>query len=100
MDRGYIYVNKNNFRHNIDYLNNLTDRELCIVVKANAYGHGIDWTVNTAIDSGVVWFAVATIDEAILVRSISDDIRILLLSEPAVSELEKLAIHNIDTTVL
>ena len=49
MDRGYIYVNKNNFRHNIDYLNNLTGSELCIVVKANAYGHGIDWTVNTAI---------------------------------------------------
>ena len=99
MDRGYIYVNKNNFRHNIDYLNNLTGSELCIVVKANAYGHGIDWTVNTAIDSGVIWFAVAAIDEAILVRSISDDIRILLLSEPSVSELEKLAIHNIDTTV-
>ena len=49
MDRGYIYVNKNNFRHNINYLNNLTGSELCIVVKANAYGHGIDWTVNTAI---------------------------------------------------
>ena len=99
MDRGYIYVNKNNFRHNIDYLNNLTDSELCIVVKANAYGHGIDWTVNTAIESGVVWFAVAAIDEAILVRSISDNIRILLLSEPSISELEKLATYNIDTTV-
>ena len=99
MDRGYIYVNKNNFRHNIDYLNNLTGSELCIVVKANAYGHGIDWTVNTAIESGVVWFAVAAIDEAILVRSISDNIRILLLSEPSMSELEKLATYNIDTTV-
>ena len=99
MDRGYIYVNKNNFRHNINYLNNLTGSELCIVVKANAYGHGIDWTVNTAIESGVGWFAVAAIDEAILVRSISDNIRILLLSEPSMSELEKLATYNIDTTV-
>ena len=99
MDRGYIYVNKNNFQHNINYLNNLTGSELCIVVKANAYGHGIDWTVNTAIESGVVWFAVAAIDEAILVRSISDNIRILLLSEPSISELEKLATYNIDTTV-
>ena len=99
MDRGYIYVNKNNIQHNIDYLNNLTGSELCIVVKANAYGHGIDWTVNTAIESGVVWFAVAAIDEAILVRSISDNIRILLLSEPSMSELEKLATYNIDTTV-
>ena len=99
MDRGYIYVNKNNIQHNIDYLNNLTGSELCIVVKANAYGHGIDWTVNTAIESGVGWFAVAAIDEAILVRSISDNIRILLLSEPSISELEKLATYNIDTTV-
>ena len=99
MDRGYIYVNKNNIQHNIDYLNNLTGSELCIVVKANAYGHGIDWTVNTAIGSGVVWFAVAAIDEAILVRSISDNIRILLLSEPSMSELEKLATYDIDTTV-
>ena len=99
MDRGYIYVNKNNIQHNIDYLNNLTGSELCIVVKANAYGHGIDWTVNTAIESGVVWFAVAAIDEAILVRSISDNIRILLLSEPSMSELEKLATYNIDATV-
>ena len=99
MDRGYIYVNKNNIQHNIDYLNNLTGSELCIVVKANAYGHGIDWTVNTAIESGIVWFAVAAIDEAILVRSISDNIRILLLSEPSMSELEKLATYNIDTTV-
>ena len=99
MDRGYIYVNKNNFRHNINYLNNLTGSELCIVVKANAYGHGIDWTVNTAVESGVGWFAVAAIDEAILVRSISDNIRILLLSEPSISELEKLATYNIDTTV-
>ena len=80
-------------------MNNLTGSELCIVVKANAYGHGIDWTVNTAIESGVVWFAVAAIDEAILVRSISDNIRILLLSEPSISELEKLATYNIDTTV-
>lgn len=99
MDRGYIYVNKNNLRHNIDYLNDLTGSELCIVVKANAYGHGIDWTVNTALESGVIWFAVAAIDEAILVRGISDDIRILLLSEPSISELDKLAIYNIDTTV-
>ena len=99
MDRGYIYVNKNNIQHNIDYLNNLTGSELCIVVKANAYGHGIDWTVKTAIESGIVWFAVAAIDEAILVRSISDNIRILLLSEPSMSELEKLATYNIDTTV-
>jgi len=99
MDRGYIYVNKNNLQHNIEYLNNFTSKELCIVVKANAYGHGIDWTVRTAIESGINWFAVAALDEAILVRNLSDDIRILLLSEPSTTELEKIATYNIDITV-
>jgi len=99
MDRGCIYVNKSSFNDNIQFLKGFTNKELCVVVKANAYGHGIDWTVNTAIESGVKWFAVAAVDEAILVRKISDNIRILLLSEPSISELEKLVVNNIDTTV-
>lgn len=99
MDRGNIYVSKKNFKHNLEYLDNLTSKKLCVVVKANAYGHDIGWTVRTAISLGVTWFAVAAIDEAILVRNISDNVRILLLSEPHSTELEKLAIHNIDTTV-
>ena len=99
MDRGNIYVSKKNLEHNLDYLRSINSKELCVVVKANAYGHDIGWTVRTAISSGVNWFAVAAVDEAILVRSISDDIRILLLSEPTSTELEKLAFYNIDTTV-
>ena len=99
MDRGCIYVNKSSFSDNIQFLKGFTNKELCVVVKANAYGHGIDWTVNTAIESGVKWFAVAAVDEAILVRKISDNIRILLLSEPSISELEKIVVNNIDTTV-
>ena len=99
MDRGYIYVNKKNYLDNIDYLNSLSDKELCLVVKANGYGHGVEWTVNTAIEAGVKWFAVATINEAIAVRKLSDSIRILLLTEPSLSEVEKVATNNIDLTV-
>jgi alanine racemase len=99
MDRGYIYVNKKNYLDNIDYLNSLSDKELCLVVKANGYGHGVEWTVNTAIEAGVKWFATATINEAITVRKLSDSIRILLLTEPSLSEVEKAANYNIDLTV-
>ncbi len=89
MDRGYIYVNKANYLNNINYLNSLSDKELCLVVKANGYGHGVEWAVNTAIEAGVKWFAVATINEAITVRELSDSVRILLLTEPSLSEVEK-----------
>ena len=99
MDRGNIYVNKGNYLNNISYLKSLSDKELCLVVKANGYGHGVDWTVNTAIGAGVKWFAVATISEAITVRKLSDSIRILLLTEPSLSEVEKAASNNIDLTV-
>ena len=95
MDRGYIYVNKENYLNNIDYLNSLSDKELCLVVKANGYGHGVEWTVNTAIEAGVKWFAVATINEAIIVRKLSDSIRILLLTEPSLSEVENQMIDTL-----
>ena len=87
MDRGYIYVNKRNYLNNINYLRSLSDKELCLVVKANGYGHGIEWAVKTAIEGGVKWFAVAAINEAIKVRNLSDSVRILLLTEPSLSEI-------------
>ena len=99
MDRGYIYVNKTNYLNNINYLKSLSDKELCLVVKANGYGHGIEWAVSTAIEGGVKWFAVAAINEAIKVRNLSDSVRILLLTEPSLSEIDTIVSNNIDLTV-
>ena len=81
MDRGYVYVNKSYLINNLNYLRELTKKELCLVVKANAYGHGVQWSVETAQEIGINWFAVASINEAIEVRNISKSVRILLLSE-------------------
>ena len=100
MDRGYIYVNKTNYLNNINYLRSLSDKELCLVVKANGYGHGIEWAVKTAIEGGVKWFAVAAINEAIKVRSVSDNVRILLLTEPSLSEIDKVEFLEITTSSL
>ena len=99
MDRGYIYVNKTNYLNNINYLRSLSGKELCLVVKANGYGHGIEWAVSTAIEGGVKWFAVAAINEAIKVRNLSDSVRILLLTEPSLSEIDTIVSNNIDLTV-
>ena len=53
MDRGYIYLNKKSFLHNLEVLKNLSRKELCLVVKANAYGHGLEWAVKNAKESGI-----------------------------------------------
>ena len=100
MDRGYVYVNKTNYLHNIEVLKQLSDKELCLVVKANGYGHGIEWTVKTAMETGIKWFAVAAISEAKKVRAQSDELRVLLLTEPSLGEIDNIEKYNIDLTAV
>jgi len=99
MDRGYIYLNKKNFISNLNYLKDISQKTICLVVKANAYGHGIEWTVKVAESFGVNWFAVASVDEALSVRKFSPESKILLLSEPSVSQIDKILENKIDLTV-
>ena len=99
MDRGYIYVNKNTFVNNLQYLKQVSKKKTCLVVKANAYGHGLKWSVGNAIKAGVEWFAVASVDEGIQVKQESKDSRILLLAEPSISQLDKILKNEIDITV-
>ena len=70
MDRGYIYLNKKSFLHNLEVLKNLSRKELCLVVKANAYGHGLEWAVKNAKETGIKWFAVASVDEGMQVKKV------------------------------
>ena len=99
MDRGYIYLNKKSFLHNLEVLKNLSRKELCLVVKANAYGHGLEWAVKNAKESGIKWFAVASVDEGIQVKKIYEESRVLLLAEPSKSQLENIKENDIDLTV-
>ncbi len=99
MDRGFIYLNKTNFLNNLLYLKKLTQKNLCLVVKANAYGHGVEWAVNSATKAGVAWFAVASVDEGVHVKEHAKDARVLLLSEPSITQLEKIRNNNLDLTV-
>ena len=99
MDRGYIYLNKNNYLHNIEVLKNLSKKELCLVVKANAYGHGLEWSVKNAKESGIKWFAVASVGEGIQVKTVYGESRVLLLAEPSKNQLENVKANDIDLTV-
>ena len=99
MDRGYIYLNKKSYLHNIEVLKNLSRKELCLVVKANAYGHGLEWAVQNAKESGVKWFAVASVDEGIQVKKVYGESSVLLLAEPSISQLKNIKGNRIDLTV-
>lgn len=53
--------------------------ELILVVKANAYGHGITTVASKAYSCGVRWFFVATLEEALSVRTALPEANVLLL---------------------
>jgi len=78
MSRGTTaIVDFENLRHNFQVLSKLAPGKLVLVVKADAYGHGLKKIVQ-ALD-GVDCFAVATIDEALIVRQVRPKARVLLL---------------------
>lgn len=77
----FAVVDLSKIAHNIRVLQkNMGEGVLPMaVVKANAYGHGVEQVAKTAQDCGVRWFAVATADEAVTLRE-SCEAHILVLS--------------------
>ena len=67
----YALINLSNLESNIkDIIKNYTYKYYFGVVKANAYGHGIN-TVKVMDKSGINYFCVATLEEAIEVRKLT-----------------------------
>lgn len=52
--------------------------QVIFVVKSDAYGHGLEPTVRRAAEEGITWFDVAHVDEAVALRKILPDARILV----------------------
>jgi alanine racemase len=99
MSRGTTAIIKiDHLKHNFEVLSQLAPAKLVLVVKADAYGHGLKQIVK-ALDKADC-FGVATIDEAMLVRSVRSDVRILLLEGFLnTDELKTAFDHNIDCVI-
>ncbi len=74
-----------------------------IVVKADAYGHGMSAIARAARADGVGWLGVATVGEAMALREVGDTGRLLAWLygpdedlAPAVAEDVDLAVHGLD----
>lgn len=83
---------KENLISNIESIRSVLENKktkICIPVKANGYGAGAIFTAKTALEAGVNFFAVATVDEGIELRKAGiQDAEILLLSLCSESEME------------
>jgi alanine racemase len=69
--------------HNVARLRSAAEpADLCVVVKAGAYGHGAVPVARAALAAGASWLAVALVDEGAELREAGIDAPVLLLSEP------------------
>ncbi|MGL5809400.1 MAG: alanine racemase [Nocardioides sp.] len=67
-----IVVDLDAIRHNVRALARLTRTSVMMVVKADAYGHGMIPCASAAREVGAAWLGVATLDEALRLRAAGD----------------------------
>lgn len=78
MTSGEIVVDLAAIRHNVRELARIADpAALMVVVKADGYGHGMAEVARAAREAGAPWLGVATLDEALALRSSGDTGRLL-----------------------
>ncbi len=87
-------------RHNLHLLRRLAgEAEVMGIVKANAYGHGVEHVVPVLRAEGVRTFAVANVPEAIRLREIGVTERIFVFAAPLPDALPVYAVHDFEVTI-
>ena len=67
--RAIAEINLDAIRHNIRQVKSMTQSKIMGVIKANAYGHGVAQVASILKEEGVYAFGVATMAEALEIRS-------------------------------
>ena len=102
-----LIVNREDLKHNINRVQEYTkqisknkDYTIIAVVKGNGYGLDLKKYTEILKDNGITYFAVATLEEALLLRKEEKNIQILMLSAlNEESEIEEAIKNNITITI-
>ncbi len=100
--RAWVEVDLHAIRANIALLRALPRLKRCTmmaVVKADAYGHGLVPVAQTALESGVDWLGVATVEEGVALRQAGLKGPILLICAPAPGEAVRLLQFGLTASV-
>lgn len=94
-------IHLENLRYNIDLVRRHIgpDPRICMAVKADAYGHGVQEVVQTALEAGVDSVAVATVEEGVELRDAGVTAPILLLGFTLIEETQELVRYGLTPVV-
>ncbi|MDR3215768.1 MAG: alanine racemase [Bacilli bacterium] len=97
----WIEVNLDNIKANINELKHKCskDKFLFAVIKGDGYGHGLKQVANIVVQSDAEGCAVATLDEALVVRKVNKDIKILVLGIIRDEDYQFAALNDITVTI-
>lgn len=96
----YAEIDLGAIRHNVAAFAELIGPSaVCVVVKADGYGHGDVPVANAAIEAGAEYLAVALVEEGVRLREAGIEAPVLLLSEPAPEAVPDLARWDLQPTV-
>ena len=96
----YAEIDLGAIRHNVSAFKELvTPSDLCVVVKADAYGHGDAPVAEAALEAGASWLAVALVEEGIRLREAEIETPIIVLSEPDAHDAAEFAKWGLTPTV-
>ncbi len=85
-----VLVSRGNFFNNIRHLRKLAaPAKLCVVMKANAYGHGLEALAPVAVDAGADMIGICTNPEAATIRGLGLKVPLLRLRMALEAEMEE-----------
>ncbi len=95
--RSCVFIDDLAFKNNLTEIKKIIGlkKSLALVVKADAYGHGLEHISKLAVDSGVDWLMVATVSEGIALRKIGIELPILVLSPIIDDEISEALIYDL-----
>ncbi len=91
-----VLVSRENFFRNVQYLRRLVaPSKLCVVLKANAYGHGLAALAPIAVEAGADMLGICTNPEAETIRRIGLQVPLLRLRMALEAEMQE-SVENLD----
>ncbi|MCR4925684.1 MAG: alanine racemase [Clostridiales bacterium] len=101
MKRTWVQIDLDTLRKNFEAIRQAVrpETKIMAVVKADAYGHGVEFTARELVKDGADWFAVSNLEEALQVRKAGIDKPILILGYTPPEYAQQLALNNISQAV-
>ena len=97
--RSWAEINESALIHNFKIIKETAQTKVCAVVKANAYGHGVNIVAPLLQKAGADFFAVSNIEEAIELRNIGITKSVLILGYTPCDLAKQLSEYDISQCV-